>query len=198
MGLFGFIGKRLYDVVALGRAVGSLVSSVGKKVVAGVKYIGRGIYDLFKAKPKGVIKEVIKDAGTGTRNTGRGIIKETARTSVPKTTISSPPTMIKGQQLTPPMETAGNPALAPLGARPLRNPATQIRNVIEDRGYYFGSPQPQRLFKGELLASDIPVGAKSLPLGNITQRGLGGLTKQQRIAQEVGRINEAGRLADIF
>lgn len=192
MGLFGFIGKRLYDVVALGRAVGSLVSSVGKKVVAGVKYIGRGIYDLFKAKPKGVIKEVIKDAGTGTRNTGRGIIKETARTSVPKTTISSPPTMIKGQQLTPPT------ALAPLGARPLRNPATQIRNVIEDRGYYYGSPLPQRLFKGELLASDIPVGAKSLPLGNITQRGLGGLTKQQRIAQEVGRINEAGRLADIF
>ena len=176
MGLFGFIGKRLYDVVALGRAVGSLVSSVGKKVVAGVKYIGRGIYDLFKAKPKGVIKEVIKDAGTGTRNTGRG--------------------MIKGQQLTPP--TAGNPALAPLGARPLRNPATQLRNVIEDRGYYFGSPQPQRLFKGQLLASDIPVGAKSLPLGNITQRGLGGLTKQQRIAQEVGRINEVGRLGDIF
>ena len=197
MGLFGFIGKRLYDVVALGRAVGSLVSSVGKKVVAGVKYIGRGIYDIFKAKPKGVIKEVIKDAGTGTRNTGRGIIKETARTSVPKTTISSPPnTMIKGQQLTPP--TAGNPALAPLGARPLRNPATQLRNVIEDRGYYFGSPQPQRLFKGQLLASDIPVGAKSLPLGNITQRGLGGLTKQQRLTQEVGRIGQAGRLGDIF
>jgi len=196
MGLISFIGKRLYDVVALGRAVGSLVSSVGKKVVAGVKYIGRGIYDIFKAKPKGVIKEVIKDAGTGTRNTGRGIIKETARTSVPKTTISSPPTMIKGQQLTPP--TAGNPALAPLGARPLRNPATQLRNVIEDRGYYFGSPQPQRLFKGQLLASDIPVGAKSLPLGNITQRGLGGLTKQQRLTQEVGRIGQAGRLGDIF
>ncbi len=196
MGLISFIGKRLYDVVALGRAVGSLVSSVGKKVVAGVKYIGRGIYDIFKAKPKGVIKEVIKDAGTGTRNTGRGIIKETARTSVPKTTISSPPTMIKGQQLTPP--TAGNPALAPLGARPLRNPATQLRNVIEDRGYYFGSPQPQRLFKGQLLASDIPVGAKSLPLGNITQRGLGGLTKQQRLTQEIGRIGQAGRLGDIF
>ena len=196
MGLFGFIGKRLYEVVALGRAVGSLVSSVGKKVVAGVKYIGRGIYDLFKAKPKGVIKETIKEVGTGTRNTGRGVIKETARTSVPKTTISSPPTMIKGQQLTPP--TAGNPALAPLGNRPLRNPATQLRNVIEDRGYYFGSPQPQRLFKGQLLASDIPAGAKSLPLGNITQRGVGGLTKQQRLAQEVSRIGQAGRLGDIF
>jgi hypothetical protein len=189
MGLFGFIGKRLYEVVALGRAVGSLVSSVGKKVVAGVKYIGRGIYDLFKAKPKGVIKETIKEVGTGTRNTGRGIIKETA---VPKTTISSPPTMIKGQQLTPP------PELPPLGNRPLRNPATQLRNVIEDRGYYFGSPQPQRLFKGQLLASDIPAGAKSLPLGNITQRGLGGLTKQQRLAQEVSRIGQAGRLGDIF
>ena len=188
MGLFGFIGKRLYEVVALGRAVGSLVSSVGKKVVAGVKYIGRGIYDLFKAKPKGVIKETIKEVGTGTRNT--------ARASIPKTTISSPPTMIKGQQLTPP--TAGNPALAPLGNRPLRNPATQLRNVIEDRGYYFGSPQPQRLFKGQLLASDIPAGAKSLPLGNITQRGLGGLTKQQRLAQEVSRIGQAGRLGDII
>lgn len=193
MGLFGFIGKRLYDVVALGRAVGSLVSSVGKKVVAGVKYIGRGIYDIFKAKPKGVIKEVIKDAGTGTRNTGRGIIKETARTSVPKTTISNPPNMIiKGKQLTPP------PELPPLGNRPLRNPATNLRNVIEDRGFYYGSPLPQRLFKGQLLASDIPVGAKSLPLGNITQRGLGGLTKQQRLAQEVSRINQAGRLGDIF
>ena len=184
MGLFGFIGKRLYEVVALGRAVGSLVSSVGKKVVAGVKYIGRGIYDLFKAKPKGVIKETIKEVGTGTRNT--------AKASIPKTTISSPPTMIKGQQLTPP------PELPPLGNRPLRNPATQLRNVIEDRGYYFGSPQPQRLFKGQLLASDLPAGAKSLPLGNVTQRGLGGLTKQQRLAQEVGRISQAGRLGDIF
>lgn len=192
MGLFGFIGKRLYEVVALGRAVGNLAVGIGKKVVSGVKYVSKAVYDIFKARPKGVIKETIKEAGTGTRNTGRGIIKETAKMNAPKTTISSPPNMIKGQQLTPP------PELPPLGNRPLSNPSTQLRNVIEDRGYYFGSPQPERLFKGALLPSDIPVGAKSLPLGNVTQRGLGGLTKQQRLAQEVGRISQAGRLGDIF
>ena len=191
MGLLGFIGKRLYDVVSLGRAVGNLAVGIGKKVVSGVKYISKAVYDIFKARPKGVVKETIQEVGTGSRNTGRGIIKETAKMNAPKTTISSPPNMIKGQQLTPP--TAGNPDLPPLGARPLSNPSTNLRNLIEDRGYYYGSPQPQRLFKGELLPSDIPAGAKRLPLGNVTQRNLGGLTKQQRISQEV-----AGRLGDIF
>ena len=191
MGLLGFIGKRLYDVVALGRAVGSLASTIGKKVVSGVKYVGKAVYDIFKAKPKGVIKETIQEAGTGARNTGRGIIRDTARMNAPKTTISNPPNnMIKGKQLTPPMETAGNPALPPLPERPLANPATNIRNVIEDRGFYYGSPQPERLFKGQLLPSDIPAGAKSLPLGKITQRGLGGLTKQQRISGEIGRLSD--------
>jgi len=187
MGILSFIGRRLYEVVALGRAVGNLAVGIGKKVVSGVKYVGKAVYDIFKTKPKGVIKETIKEAGTGARNTGRGIIKQ----SVPKTTISAPP--IKGPQLTPP--TAGNPALntqavktiTPL-ARPFRNPTLGMRNVIEEGGYYYGSPQPARLFKGALLPSDIPAGARSFPLGNVTQRGLGGLTKQQRIAQEVGGL----------
>ena len=186
MGILSFVGRRLYEVVALGRAVGNLAVTIGKKVVSGVKYAGKAIYDIFKAKPKGVIKETIKEVGTGTRNTGR-VIKQTA----PKTTISAPP--IKGPQLTPP--TAGNPALntqavktiTPL-ARPFANPTAGMRNIIEEGGYYYGSPQPARLFKGALLPSDIPAGAKSFPLGNVTQRGLGGLTKQQRIAQEVGGL----------
>ena len=63
-----------------------------------------------------------------------------------------------------------------------------MRNIIEEGGYYYGSPQPARLFKGQLLASDIPAGARSFPLGNVTQRGLGGLTKQQRIAEEIGGL----------
>jgi len=182
MGILGFIGKRLYDVVALGRAVGNLAVGIGKKVVSGVKYVGNTVYDIFKTKPKGVIKETIQEAGTGARNTGRGI-----KASVPKQTISAPP--IKGSQLTPP--TAGNPALntqAVQTVRPLANPATQFRNVIDDGKFYFGSPQPARLFKGKLLPSDIPANARSFPLGNVTQRGLGGLTKQQRIASEVGRM----------
>ena len=186
MGILGFVGRRLYEVVALGRAVGNLALTIGKKVVSGVKYAGKAIYDIFKAKPKGIIKETIKEAGTGARNTGR-VIKQTA----PKTTISAPP--IKGSQLTPP--TAGNPALntqavktiTPL-ARPFRNPTLGMRNIIEEGGYYYGSPQPARLFKGQLLASDIPAGARSFPLGNVTQRGLGGLTKQQRIAEEIGGL----------
>jgi len=187
MGILSFIGRRLYEVVALGRAVGNLAVGIGKKVVSGVKYVGKAVYDIFKAKPKGVIKETIKEVGTGTKNTGRGILKQ----SVPKTTISAPP--IKGPQLTPP--TAGNPALntqavqtiRPL-ARPFANPTAGMRNIIEDGGYYYGSPQPARLFKGALLPSDIPAGARSFPLGAVTQRNLGGLTKQQRIAQEVGGL----------
>ncbi len=186
MGILSFIGRRLYEVVALGRAVGNLAVGIGKKVVSGVKYAGKAIYDIFKAKPKGVIKETIKEVGTGTRNTGR-VIKQTA----PKTTISAPP--IKGPQLTPP--TITNPVLntqavktiTPL-ARPFANPTAGMRNIIQDGGYYYGSPQGARLFKGALLPSDIPAGARSFPLGAVTQRNLAGLTKQQRIAQEVGGL----------
>ena len=64
-------------------------------------------------------KETIKEAGTGARNTGRGIIKQ----SVPKTTISAPP--IKGPQLTPP--TAGNPAL---NTQAVKNPQL-IKQIAE-------------------------------------------------------------------
>ena len=203
MGIFSAIAQGLRNVVALGRAVGGLVGRVGQKVAQGitfvgkklgqgVAYVGKKVFGIgAEVKPSGVIRETIQEAGTGARNTGRGIIRDTARMNAPKTTISNPPNnMIKGKQLTPPMETAGNPALPPLPERPLANPATNIRNVIEDRGFYYGSPQPQRLFKGELLPSDIPAGAKSLPLGKITQRGLGGLTKQQRISGEIGRLSD--------
>lgn len=198
MGIFSAIAQGLRNVVALGRAVGGLVGRVGQKVAQGitfvgkklgqgVAYVGKKVFGIgAEVKPSGVIRETIKEAGTGARNTGRGIIRDTARMNAPKTTISNP----VGKQLTPPMETAGNPALPPLPERPLANPSTQLRNVIDERGFYYGSPQPERLFKGNLLPSDIPAGAKSLPLGKITQRGLGGLTKQQRISSEIGRLGD--------
>tara|TARA_E500000178_G_C16879719_1_gene688393 strand:+ start:450 stop:1025 length:576 start_codon:yes stop_codon:yes gene_type:complete len=188
MGIFSAIAQGLRNVVALGRAVGGLVGRVGQKVAQGitfvgkklgqgVAYVGKKVFGIgAEVKPSGVIRETIQEAGTGTRNTGRGIIRDTATMNAPKTTISKP----VGKQLTPP----------PLPERPLANPATNIRNVIEDRGFYYGSPQPERLFKGQLLPSDIPAGAKSLPLGKITQRGLGGLTKQQRISGEIGRLGD--------
>jgi len=186
MGIFSAIAQGLRNVVALGRAVGGLVGRVGQKVAQGitfvgkklgqgVAYVGKKVFGIgAEVKPSGVIRETIQEAGTGARNTGRGIIRDTAQMNTPKTTISNP----VGKQLTP------------LPERPLANPATNIRNVIEDRGFYYGSPQPERLFKGQLLPSDIPAGAKSLPLGKITQRGLGGLTKQQRISGEIGRLGD--------
>ena len=192
MGIFSAIAQGLRNVVALGRAVGGLVGRVGQKVAQGitfvgkklgqgVAYVGKKVFGIgAEVKPSGVIRETIKEAGTGARNTGRGIIRDTANMNAPKTTISNP----VGKQLTPP------PELPPLPARPLANPSTQLRNVIDERGFYYGSPQPERLFKGQLLPSDIPAGAKSLPLGKITQRGLGGLTKQQRISGEIGRLGD--------
>jgi len=76
----------------------------------------------------------------------------------------------------------------------------QLRNVAQEQGFYYGNPKRAELLRGVLKPATDLTGAKSLPLGSITQRGLGGLSKAQRTSNEINRIGELGRgrIADLI
>ena len=239
MGLLGFIGKRLYDVVSLGRAVGNLALGIGKKVVEGGKFIGKAFKFVFgKKAPMIPVRETIREAGTATRMSQiptarviqevKGVIPPgqpgipsyagfgAQGSVVPRMTISAP--ISRTQPILAPI--ARTKPITNLNAFPV-TPSTagfkdfskaskstisqlskdvytagskgQLRNVIQNRGYYYGNPKRAELFRGVLTPATDISRAKSLPLGNITQRGLGGFTKAQRTSNEINRLGELGR-----
>lgn len=69
----------------------------------------------------------------------------------------------------------------------------QLRNVAQEQGFYYGNPKRAELLRGVLTPATDLTGATSLPLGSISQRGIGGLSKVQRISNEVNRLGAMGR-----
>jgi len=222
MGLLGFIGKRLYDVVSLGRAVGNLALGIGKKVVEGGKFIGKAFKFVFgKKAPMIPVREGIREAGTATRMSQiptarviqevKGVIPPgqpgipsyagfgAQGSVVPRMTISAP--ISRTQPILAP-STAGFKDFSKASKSTISQLSKdvytagskgQLRNVIQDRGYYYGNPKRAELFRGVLTPATDISRAKSLPLGNVTQRGLGGFTKAQRTSNEINRLGELGR-----
>lgn len=240
------IGRRLFDVVTLGRAVGNLALGIGKKIVEGGKFIGKAVKFVFqKRAPMTPVTEMILEPGQATRNARipvarviqevKGVIPPGepgipsyagfgAKGSIaPKMTISAP--IANTRQILVPV-TRAKP-LTNLNAFPIAPTTTgfkdfsraskstisqlskdvyksgskgQLRNVIQDRGYYYGNPKRAELFRGVITPATDLTGAKSLPLGTITQRGMGGFTKAQRTSNEINRLGELGRgrLREIF
>ena len=67
-----------------------------------------------------------------------------------------------------------------------KTPIKSLREIAEDTGHYYGYGKTN------------PEGLKSLPLGQITKRGMGvGLSKAERIKREAGAIKRIG-LGDIL
>jgi hypothetical protein len=222
MGLLGFIGKRLYDVVALGRGIGNLALGIGKKVVEGGKFIGKAFKFVFgKKAPMIPVREGIREAGTATRMSQiptarviqevKGVIPPgqpgipsyagfgSQGSVVPRMTISAP--ISRTQPILAP-STAGFKDFSKASKSTISQLSKdvytagskgQLRNVIQDRGYYYGNPKRAELFRGVLTPATDISRAKSLPLGNVTQRGLGGFTKAQRTSNEINRLGELGR-----
>lgn len=222
MGLLGFIGKRLYDVVALGRGIGNLALGIGKKVVEGGKFIGKAFKFVFgKKAPMIPVREGIREAGTATRMSQiptarviqevKGVIPPgqpgipsyagfgPQGSVVPRMTISAP--ISRTQPILAP-STAGFKDFSKASKSTISQLSKdvytagskgQLRNVIQDRGYYYGNPKRAELFRGVLTPATDISRAKSLPLGNVTQRGLGGFTKAQRTSNEINRLGELGR-----
>jgi hypothetical protein len=222
MGLLGFIGKRLYDVVALGRGIGNLALGIGKKVVEGGKFIGKAFKFVFgKKAPMIPVREGIREAGTATRMSQiptarviqevKGVIPPgqpgipsyagfgAQGSVVPRMTISAP--ISRTQPILAP-STAGFKDFSKASKSTISQLSKdvytagskgQLRNVIQDRGYYYGNPKRAELFRGVLTPATDISRAKSLPLGNVTQRGLGGFTKAQRTSNEINRLGELGR-----
>jgi hypothetical protein len=222
MGLLGFIGKRLYDVVALGRGIGNLALGIGKKVVEGGKFIGKAFKFVFgKKAPMIPVREGIREAGTATRMSQiptarviqevKGVIPPgqpgipsyagfgAQGSVVPRMTISAP--ISRTQPILAP-STAGFKDFSKASKSTISQLSKdvytagskgQLRNVIQDRGYYYGNPKRAELFRGVLTPATDISRVKSLPLGNVTQRGLGGFTKAQRTSNEINRLGELGR-----
>ena len=223
------IGRRLLDVVTLGRAVGNLALGIGKKVVEGGKFIGKAVKFIFqKRAPMTPVTEMILEPGQATRNARipvarviqevKGVIPPgepgipsyagfgPPGSIAPKMTISAP--IANTRQILAPstagfkdFSRASKSTISQLSKDVYTSGSKgQLRNVIQDRGYYYGNPKRAELVRGVMTPATDLTGAKSLPLGTITQRGLGGLSKAQRTSNEINRIGELGRgrIADLI
>ena len=222
MGLLGFIGKRLYDVVALGRGIGNLALGIGKKVVEGGKFIGKAFKFVFgKKAPMIPVREGIREAGTATRMSQiptarviqevKGVIPPAEAgipsyygfgaqgSVVPRMTISAP--ISRTQPILAP-STAGFKDFSKASKSTISQLSKdvytagskgQLRNVIQDRGYYYGNPKRAELFRGVLTpATDISK-ARSLPLGMVSARAIGNSSKVQRVSNVINTLGEIGR-----
>ena len=240
MGLFGMIGRRLYDVGMLAKATIGLASTIGKKLVEGGRFVGKAIKFVFgKKAPMVPVRETLVELGTATRNARipvarvipevKGVIPPAAAgipsysgfgasnsaipfRSVPRVTISSPPSIVAPVTRVQPLtnlnafpvtpSTAGFKDFSRAGTATIEQLSKdvytagsrgQLRNIIQDKGYFYGNPKRAELLRGVLTpATDISK-ARSLPLGMVSARAIGNSSKVQRVSNVINTLGEIGR-----